>query len=186
MRRVAQQRDPAVAPARQRIAVAHRIFPKLVGRLDQSLGIDIRDTDSAHVRHQFLEAARARPILLLRRWEGPVADPADDRPIGQPLVGPGSLRNRINHEFCGEPSSYDHRTSGEEQRPIDRAAPQHQAVPARRPFIGKQFVADHRMDAVGADQHVAAGRIPMRTAAVEEIGVTPPSSWVNEPRRQPK
>ena len=33
---VAQQRDTAVAPARQRIAIAHRIFPELVGRLDQA------------------------------------------------------------------------------------------------------------------------------------------------------
>src|SRR5207253_9930770 len=37
-----------------------------------------------------------------------------------------------------------------------RAAPQHHAVPARRAFVGIEPFAHEGVDAVGADQHVAA------------------------------
>ena len=49
------------------------------------------------------------------------------------------------------------------------AAPQHQAVPARRTFLGKQRLPHLRMDAVGADQNVATRRIAMRSTAIKEI-----------------
>src|ERR1043166_6807248 len=52
---------------------------------------------------------------------------------------------------------------------IARAAPQHYAVPARRPLVGIEPLAHQRVDAVGADQHVAARGRPVRAAAVEEI-----------------
>src|SRR6185437_1373038 len=86
------------------------------------------------------------------------------------LVGPRTLRDRVDDELGGEAAGDDHRAAGEEGRPVDRAAPEHEAVPARRSLIGKELVADHRMDAVGADQHVAASGVAVRSVAVEEVG----------------
>ena len=51
-----------------------------------------------------------------------------------------------------------------------RAAPEHQAVPGRRAFVRIELFAHDGMDSVGADQHVAAGGVAMRAAAIEEIG----------------
>ena len=90
MRGVAEQRDAAVAPARQRIAVAHRIFPELARCLDQCAPVDERDAEALHMGHQILEAAGARPILLLRHRHRGVADAADHGPVGQPFVGPAT------------------------------------------------------------------------------------------------
>src|SRR5271155_4004264 len=56
------------------------------------------------------------------------------------------------------------------ERPVDGATPQHRAVPARRAFVRKQCFAHGGMNAVGADQHVAARRRPVRAVAVEKIG----------------
>src|SRR5262249_39020253 len=52
----------------------------------------------------------------------------------------------------------------------DRAAPEHGAVPARRPFVRVQQVAHERMDAVGADEDVAVRGGAMCAATIEEIG----------------
>ena len=184
MRRVAEQRDPAVTPARQRIAVAHRIFPELAGRLDQRFRVHIGNAETPQVRHQILETARARPILLLRNRHRWIADAADDRPVGQPFVCARTLGNRVDHELGGEAAGHDHRASGEERRPVDRAAPEHQAVPARRALVGKELVADERVDTVRADQHVAARGMPVRSWRSKKYAVTPPSSWVNDCSRQ--
>src|SRR5262249_50783833 len=54
--------------------------------------------------------------------------------------------------------------------PVDGAAPQHRSVPARGALTRIERVAHQRMNAVGADQHVAARGRPMRTMAVEEVG----------------
>ena len=167
---VAQQGDAAVAPARQRIAIAHRIFPEFVGRLDQGARVHIRDAEALQMWHQILEAAGPRPILLLRQRRRSVPDAADDGPIGQPLVGTRAFRNRINDELRGKATGHDHRTAGQESRPVDRAAPEHEPVPARRAFVGKKLVAHDRVDTVGADQYIAARGMPMRAATVEEIG----------------
>ncbi len=51
-------------------------------------------------------------------------------------------------------------------------APRHNMVPVKRagPSFGKSCLAHERMDAVGADQHVAPHGFQMRAVAVEEIG----------------
>src|SRR5262249_23862365 len=55
-------------------------------------------------------------------------------------------------------------------RPVAAAAPHPRAVPARRALTRIERVAHQRMNAVGADQHVAARSRPMRAMAVEEVG----------------
>src|SRR6185312_4187670 len=49
------------------------------------------------------------------------------------------------------------------------AAPQHGAVPLRSPFARIQRVAHQRMNAVGADQHVAMRGRSLRAVTIEEI-----------------
>ena len=166
---IAEQRHPAVRPSRQRIAVAHRIFPELAGCLDQVLGIDHGNAEAPHMRHQVPHAAGIRPVLLPGRRRIAVADPRRHRPIGELAVRPRPFGDRIDDELRGEPAGDDHRAAGEERRPVDRAAPQHDAVPSRGAFVGKQRLAHPGMDAVAADQHVAA-RGGAVAGAVEEIG----------------
>src|SRR5690606_990660 len=48
--------------------------------------------------------------------------------------------------------------------------PQDRAVPDGRTFLREQFGAHERVDAVGADQHVAARGSDVAALAVEEIG----------------
>ena len=59
MRRIAEQRHAAVRPARQRIAVAHRILPELRRRRDQRLDVDIGIAKRCDVRRQLVAAGRA-------------------------------------------------------------------------------------------------------------------------------
>ena len=91
------------------------------------------------------------------------------RPVGELAVRPRPFGDRIDDELCRKPAGDDHRAPGEKGRPVDGAAPQHDAVPARRAFVGKQRLAHPGMDAVAADQHVAA-RGGAVAGAVEEIG----------------
>src|SRR3984957_8391931 len=75
-----------------------------------------------------------------------------------------------------EAAGDDHRTPGQEHRPVARTAPQHQAVPARRSFTRKQRLAHARMNAVGADQNIAAHGFRMGSRAIEEMrGDAPPA-----------
>src|SRR5262249_23319386 len=55
-------------------------------------------------------------------------------------------------------------------RPVHGPAPQTGPIPARRPLVRIKRLAHLRVDAVGADQHVAARGPPMRAGAIEEIG----------------
>src|ERR1700722_5231317 len=63
----------------------------------------------------------------------------------------------------------DHRTARQKHRPVPRAAPQHQAVPARRSFVRKQRLAHPRMNAVGANENIAAYGLAVASRAIEEV-----------------
>src|SRR5665213_323268 len=63
----------------------------------------------------------------------------------------------------------DHRTAGQESRPVARAAPQHQPVPARRSLAREQRLAHPRMNTVGADQDIAAHGLDVTSGAIEKI-----------------
>src|SRR5256885_15824561 len=118
----------------------------------------------------FRSTSHARPVLLVRRRGRAVADARDHGPVGEAPVRPRSLGDGIDDELCGHAAGDDHRAAGEEGRPVDGAAPKHRAVPARGALARIERVAHQRMNAVGADQHVAARGRPMRAMAVEEIG----------------
>ena len=167
---VAEQGDAAVRPARQRIAVAHRIFPEFGRRLDQRLRVDVGDAEALDVRHQVFEPSGPRPIFLVRRRGGAVADAGDHRPVRQPPVRPRGFGDRIDDELCGHAAGDHHGAAGKEGRPFDRAAPEHGAVPPRGPLVGIERVAHQRVNAVGAHQHVSPRGRAMRAVAVEEVG----------------
>src|SRR5262249_45119948 len=54
MSRVPKKRNPAMRPARQRIAIAHRIFPELVRCLDERPGIDLGKAEALDMRFEVL------------------------------------------------------------------------------------------------------------------------------------
>ncbi len=171
MRGIAEQRDAAVRPARQRIAVAHRIFPEFRRRHDQRLGVDVRACRSA---------ARA----------------ASARRTGRAATSPpcAAARSRRRRSWRPPPSwsgagrrarlrRSDRRTSFAAmppatiiERPVRNSgqsiAPRHSMMPFQRagPSFGIELLAHERMDAVGADQHVAMRGRAVRAVAVEEIG----------------
>ena len=99
-----------------------------------ALASHIRHAEALHMRHQVLEAAAARPVLLVRR-RAALADLHQHRPVGQAAVFARALADRIDHELGRHAAGDHHRTAGEEFRPVERAAPQHRAVPARRALV---------------------------------------------------
>ena len=121
------------------------------------------------MRHQFLALAGPRPVLAARRRRIALADLHQHRPVGQPARRARSLRDRIDHDLGVQPAGHDHRAAGQERRPVARAAPQHQPVPARRALVRKQHLAHPRMNAVGADQDIAARGLDMGAGAIEEM-----------------
>ena len=128
------------------------------------------DFETADMRRQILHAAGPRPVFLARRRRRAVADLGDHRPVGEAAVLARAFGDRIDDELCRHAAGDDHGAAGQEARPVDGAAPQHRAVPARRTFVRIQRFAHRGMDAVGADQNVAARGRAVRAGAVEEIG----------------
>ena len=129
----------------------------------------MRHRESRDMRHQFLALAGPRPVLAARRRRIAFADLHQHRPVGQAARRAGTLRDRIDHDLGVQAAGDDHRSAGQKHRPVARAAPQHQPVPARRPFRGEQRFANPRMNPVGADQDIAAHGLGVRTGAVEEV-----------------
>src|SRR4029079_4217150 len=82
---------------------------------------------------------------------------------------PAPTQNRIAPTLGAEPAAHDHRVAGEKGRPVARAAPQHQPVPARRALIRKQHLAHARMDRVASNKDIALRGLDMRAGAVEEM-----------------
>ena len=170
MRGVTEQGDAAARPVRQRIAVAAGILPEFRRGANETGEIDLRDREAGDVWHQFVAATETRPVLAARRRRRAVADFHQHRPVGEACCRARAFRDRINHGLGVQPARNDHRAPGEEHRPVARAAPQHQPVPARRALFREQRLAHLGMDAVGADQNVAARGVHMRAVAVEEKG----------------
>ena len=129
----------------------------------------MRHREPRDMRHQFLALAGPRPVLAARRRRVAFADLHQHRPVGQPARRARSFRDRIDHDLGVQAAGDDHRTAAQKHRPVARAAPQHQPVPARRPFIREQRFAHPRMNAVGADQDIAAHGLGVRAGAIEEI-----------------
>ena len=122
------------------------------------------------MRHEIVEPSGTRRIFLVWRRRRAVADPGDDRPIGQPPIRTPAFGNRVDNELRRHATGDRHRASGEERRPIGGAAPEHRAVPACGPLVRIERLTHQRIDAVGADQDVAMRGRAVRPVAIEKVG----------------
>src|SRR3954449_5369719 len=167
--RVAKQRNPAARPIRQRIAVAGWVFVKFGRCRDQTGHVDMGHGETRDMRHQLLALPRPRPVLPARRRLVAVADLYQHRPIGEAARWTLTFRYRVNHNFCMQAAGHDHRSPGEKERPVARAPPKHQPIPARWTFPRKQYLAHPRMNSISPDQDVAAHRSDMTARPVEKV-----------------
>ena len=70
----------------------------------------------------------------------------------------GGIRmDRIKNEFPAHAAGDHHGAAIDVHRPVGRAAPQHHAVPDRRPLVWIERRTHGGVDAVSAHQHVALG-----------------------------
>ena len=95
MRGVAEQRDAAKAPARQRILVDHREFQHAVGGADESRHVEPVEMPVGECGDEIVERARPVPVALavVRRLD--LGDPVDElQPVG---VG---TADRIDHHLA--------------------------------------------------------------------------------------
>ena len=156
MRRIAQQRGAAERPARQRVAVAHRVFVERPGRADQRQRIDeIEAEPVAHERLHLVQSAWTVPILGSRRQAAAVADARHHRPVGQPALRRDGVRmDRIENEFLAHAAGDHHGAAIDIHRPVGRATPQHHAIPHRRALVRIEHRAQRGVNAIRPHQHV--------------------------------
>ena len=161
MRR-APTESTAMRPARQRIAVAHRVFPEIPASTRSAVARRRTVMETLHVRRQFV-VAPGRDQSSLYAAADRLRNLGGHRPVGQSPVLLFSFQRSDRSQASRKPALNDHRAPVEKHRPFLRAAPQHDAVPAGRAFVRKEYLPHSRVDPIGADQHVAARRCAMRT-----------------------
>ncbi len=175
MRGVAQKRGAAERPSGQRIAIAQRVFIEGPGRPDQRQRIDeIQPETVAHERLDVRPFAGPVPVLASRRRAGRRGGACHDGPIGEAAGGKGGVEvDGIEDEFRRHAAGDDHGAAVRVHRPVGGAAPEHGAVPDRRPLGGIKGGACDGMDAVGAHQRVAARGDRFSAVALFEAGFDP-------------
>ena len=112
-----------MTPARQRIAVAHRIFVANGRRAHERLDVDARRDEAARVGDDLLHAADARPAIDGNRGHVAVGDADHDRPVGEARLGLRSLGDGVERELRAHAAADIHRAAREELRPFRRATP---------------------------------------------------------------
>src|SRR5262245_44865240 len=169
MRRISQQRYLAVRPARQRIAVAIGILKECPGGSDHLSGLDETQSEAISDEAQRLfQASGAVPVLATWRFFGPITDARHHSPVRQAHAGLRRIEvDRIENELGRVAASNHHRATVRVHRPRQRAAPEQDAAPARRPFAGVEDAADARMDPVRPDQPVTDRFGPLSRATFE-------------------
>src|SRR5690606_25125567 len=138
MGRIAEQRDAPAPPARQGIAVDHRVLEAGPGIADEPGYVEPSELPTLEEREKFLEATGSIPVLATPRVIRIVAqlgNPVDER---TPLVE-GLTRDRIAHELLPFMPRHDHRAPVEERRAFGHAAPEDGAIPFRRAFAGHEL-----------------------------------------------
>ena len=168
---VAEQRNAAMAPVRQRVAVAHRIFPADRGRPHQSVDIDSGNFEAPGVGNHFVHPSDPRPGIDGRRRDLAIRDARNDRPVGEARLRRRAWRDRVERDFRAHAAGDVHRPASQELRPFRGAAPEHQPLPTRAPLFRIEVATHDGMDAVRADEHVAAhGLAHQPEPGVREMG----------------
>ena len=153
---IAEQGDAPVRPARQRVAVAHRVFP---GRA--ALGYQRRHVEpipppagKGLCKHRLVDLPG--PILFGRRFARRGRHRQLHDPVGEVVAGlvEQLFRDRVNHRLLGGMTGLHHAAPGEKRRRHAGAAPEHAAGVFWRAFIGVESRTHRRVHAVGGDNQV--------------------------------
>ena len=162
---VAQQRHALEAPARQRIAVDHRIGQDLVGAADQRRHIHPVEYPILIGREKVLQPAGLVPVDRHRHRTLDLADPVDE--LIAVLIGVAAQRidqhRRMPRADAGDAGA------GQERLPPRRATPQVEAAKTERPLVGIVLRAHRGVDAVAGDQHVAFRRRQRPALRIGEV-----------------
>ena len=154
---VAQQRDRAMGPARQRIAVNHRIDPHHRRRANQRRGVQPVKSKVFEGRQKILKPPGTIPVFaFLERGRvksqlGHEIDLLRSRPGGRVADG-------VADEFCPRVAGHDHRVSVQHAIELRDAAPHHRSVPARRPLAGIQYPPRGGMDSIARHEQAPVRR----------------------------
>ena len=144
-------------PARQRIAVDHRVLVGLLGRAAISAGHvePVEAPVGERAAANSLVSPRRFQSSRRRRWSGlqlALGDPVDQRARRVRRLGRRSGRRRTSG--LRGPAMIIERPV-EERGGLGHAAPQHRRRSTRRALVRVELAPQRRVDAVGADQHVA-------------------------------
>src|SRR5476651_527051 len=167
MCRIAQQRDAAMAPAREGIAVDHREFQDRMRRFDDARHVEPVEFPVLEARQEIGELARPVPVLARQHRaiaHMQVADPVDQRLA---LFGVRTA-DRIADEFLRVMACLHHGGAIEERLADGDAAPHQDALPLGGTFVGMELCAHGGVDAVGADQDIGFGGLDGPAVAVRE------------------
>ena len=154
MRGIADQRDAAEAPARDRIAVDVRQLQHVGGRRrrEQAVHVEPGVAPALELIDASLLVGGGVPGLERRRtrWDLGVGEPVDHHLAARPML------DRIKDRPVIPVANHRHRRAGEIGRGLDDAAVVQIAV-EHRLLVRIEVLAHRGMDAVGADQDVACG-----------------------------
>ena len=134
MRGVAEQRQPAKRPARQRILIDHRIFQDGVGACDEFRHVEPIEMPVGHGRQEVFQTAAAIPVARLVDRRLDVADPVHQLAA----FGVDIVADRVDQQLGRMvPADADHAGAGQERLPARDAAPHVDAGIFRRPSFDK-------------------------------------------------
>src|SRR5262245_2485591 len=148
---VAEQRDAAEAPARERIAVDHRIGEDCVGLAHHCRHVEPIEVPVAIDRQEVVEPSWLVPVDRHGHLALDLHHPVDELVAGRIDV----IANRIDDEGRMPRTDAGDGAAGEVGLLPRYAAPHIDAAIGERAFLRIELRPHRRMDAVACDQHVA-------------------------------
>ena len=165
MRGIAEQGHPAKTPARQRVLIDHREFQHAVGGANKGGHIEPLEMPVGKGADEIVERTGTVPVALAITPRFDFGDPVDEL---QAVRVRGT--DRIDHHLAmRQPAGAHHAGARQHRPPARHAAPHVDAGIARLAFVGKELLANRRIDAVAGDRHTAAhGRTVSASRTVGE------------------
>ena len=152
MRRVAEQRDPVKAPARQRILIDHREFQHMIGSADKGRHIEPLEMPIGKGADEIVKRAGPGPVTLAIVGRFDLRDPVD-----QLLAVGVSGTDRIDHHLAvRHPAGAHHAGARQHRLPAGHAAPHVDSGIARFAFLGIELLANRGIDPIARDRDAAA------------------------------
>ena len=164
MRGIAQQRQAAERPARQRIAVDHRIGQDQIGVAHHRGDVEPVERPVLVIADSSLPVPRLAPVDRRGDVALDLADPVDELVAGVVDV----VADRIDDQRAMPRPDTRDAAAGEERLHPCRAAPQVDAAEHRCAFVRIELQAHRGMDAVAGHQDIAALRRQCRAIGTGE------------------